>query len=112
MRVKLTGNKFCSGITVNPDSVHAQMEGAIVYGHTATLKGSTKIAGGQIQQHNFDDYSLLRLDECPTIDVHIVSSAHDVGGLSGPGVPPVAPAWANTVFALMERPVHSLPIRL
>jgi isoquinoline 1-oxidoreductase beta subunit len=112
MRVKLTGNKFCSGITVNPDSVHAQMEGAIVYGHTATLKGSTKIAGGQIQQHNFDDYSLLRLDECPTIDVQIVSSAHDVGGVGEPGVQPAAPAWANAVFALMERPVHSLPIRL
>ena len=112
MQVKLTGNKFACGITVNPDSVRTQMEGAIVYGPTATLKGGIKIAGGQLQQHNFDEYLLLRLDECPAIDVHIVSNAHDAGGVGEPGVPPVAPTWANAVFALMERPVRSLPIRL
>jgi isoquinoline 1-oxidoreductase beta subunit len=100
------------GMTVNPDSIRAQMEGAIVYGLTATLKGKITVAGGQIRQRNFDDYPLLRLDECPAIDVHIVSSSHDPGGIGEPGVPPAAPAVANAVFALTGKPVRSLPIRL
>jgi isoquinoline 1-oxidoreductase beta subunit len=100
------------GIMVNPDSIRAQMEGAIVYGLTAALKGKITVAGGQIMQRNFDDYPLLRLDECPAIDVHIVSSSHDPGGIGEPGVPPAAPAVANAVFALTGKPVRSLPIRL
>jgi isoquinoline 1-oxidoreductase beta subunit len=100
------------GITVNPDSIRAQMEGAIVYGLTATLKGKISIAGGQVQQRNFDDYPLLRLEECPVIDVHIVDSEQEPGGVGEPGVPPTAPAVANAVFALTGKPVRSLPIRL
>jgi len=100
------------GMRVNPNSIRAQMEGAIVYGLTATLKGRISIAGGQVQQHNFDDYPLLRLEECPDIDVHIVESEQAPGGVGEPGVPPTAPAVANAVFALTGKPVRSLPIRL
>jgi len=100
------------GIAVNPDSIRAQMEGAIVYGLTAALKGKITVAGGRIRQRNFDDYPLLRLDECPAIDVHIVRSEHDPGGIGEPGTPPAAPAVANAVFALTGQPVRSLPIRL
>jgi len=100
------------GRVVNPNSIRAQMEGAIVYGLTAALKGPITIAAGQIQQRNFDDYPLLRLDECPDIDVHIVNSQQYPGGVGEPGVPPAAPAVANAVFALTGRPVRSLPIRL
>jgi len=100
------------GMVVNPNSIRAQMEGAIVYGLTAALKGPITIAGGQIQQRNFDDYPLLRLDECPAIDVHIVNSQQHPGGVGEPGVPPTAPAVANAVFALTGQPVRSLPIRL
>ena len=100
------------GMRVNPNSIRAQMEGAIVYGLTATLKGKISIAGGQVQQRNFDDYPLLRLEECPDIDVHIVDSEQAPGGVGEPGVPPTAPAVANAVFALTGKPVRSLPIRL
>jgi isoquinoline 1-oxidoreductase beta subunit len=100
------------GMVVNPDSVRAQMEGGIVYGLTATLKGAITVAGGRIQQSNFDDFPLLRLDECPQIDVHIVDSQQPPGGVGEPGVPPTAPAVANAVFALTGKPVRSLPIRL
>jgi len=100
------------GMTVNPDSIRAQMEGGIVYGLTATLKGAITIDGGRVMQNNFDDYPLLRIDECPEIDVHIVDSQEAPGGIGEPGVPPAAPAVANAVFALTGQPVRSLPIRL
>jgi isoquinoline 1-oxidoreductase beta subunit len=88
------------------------MEGGIVYGLTAALKGSITITDGRIRQSNFDDYPLLRLDECPHIDVHIVDGEQSPGGVGEPGVPPTAPAVANAVFALTGKPVRSLPIRL
>lgn len=100
------------GMAVNPNSIRAQMEGAIVYGLTATLKGAITVANGQIEQRNFDDYPLLRLDECPDIDVHIIDSQQAPGGVGEPGVPPTAPAVANAVFALTGQPVRSLPIRI
>lgn len=100
------------GIVVNPDSIRAQMEGAIVYGLTATLKGAITIQNGHTVQSNFDNYPLLRLDETPEIDVHIVKRDEDPGGIGEPGVPPTAPAVSNAVFALTGKPVRSLPIRL
>ena len=100
------------GIVVNPDSVRAQMEGAIVYGLTATLKGAITIQNGRTVQTNFDNYPLLRLDETPEIDVHIVKRDDDPGGIGEPGVPPTAPAVCNAVFALTGKPVRTQPIRL
>jgi isoquinoline 1-oxidoreductase beta subunit len=100
------------GMTVNPDSIRAQMEGSIVYALTATLKGEITVADGRIVQGNFDDYPLLALNECPAIDVHIVDSGQAPGGVGEPGVPPTAPAVCNAVFALTGKPVRSLPIRL
>ena len=100
------------GINVNPDSIRAQMEGGIVYALTATLKGAITIDNGKVQQTNFDDYPLLRLDECPAIEVHIIHSEQNPGGVGEPGVPPAAPAVANAVFALTGQRVRGLPIRL
>ena len=100
------------GMIVNPDTIRAQMESAIVYGLTACLKGEITIAGGQVEQDNFDSYPLLGIDECPEIAVHIVESTQPPGGIGEPGVPPLAPAVANAVFALTGKPVRSLPIRL
>jgi isoquinoline 1-oxidoreductase beta subunit len=100
------------GMVVNPNSIRAQMEGGIVYGLTATLKGAITISKGQVEQRNFTDYGLLKFDECPAIDVHIVNSKEAPGGVGEPGVPPIAPAVANAVFALTGKPVRSLPIRL
>ncbi|MEN8713187.1 MAG: molybdopterin cofactor-binding domain-containing protein, partial [Arenicellales bacterium] len=100
------------GMIVNPDTIRAQMESGIVYGLTACLKGEITIAGGQVEQSNFDSYPLLAIDECPAIEVHIVESTQPPGGIGEPGVPPVAPAVANAVYALTGKPVRSLPIRL
>jgi isoquinoline 1-oxidoreductase beta subunit len=100
------------GMTVNPDSIRAQMEGAIVFGLTATLKSEITIKDGPTVQHNFDDFKLLRLDEMPQVDVHIVSSRENPGGIGEPGVPPIAPAVVNAVFALTGKPVRSIPIHL
>ena len=76
------------------------------------MKGEITLAHGRVQQNNFNDYPLLRFDESPRIEVHIVSSTDPAGGVGEPGVPPIAPAVANAVYALTGTPVRKLPIRL
>ena len=100
------------GMVVNPDSIRAQMEGAIAFGLTAALKSEITIQDGHPVQRNFDDFALLRIDEMPEVDVHIQPSREHPGGIGEPGVPPAAPAVANAVFALTGKPVRSIPIRL
>jgi len=100
------------GMVVNPDTVVAQMESGIVYGLTAALKGEITIKNGRVEQGNFNDYPLLRLDEMPEIEVHIVKSAEHPGGVGEPGTPPIAPAVANAVFAATGKPVRKLPIQI
>ena len=100
------------GTVVNPNIVAAQMEGAIIFGLTAALKGEITLANGRVQQSNFNDYPLLRFDESPRIEVYIVPSTDPPGGVGEPGVPPIAPAVANAVYALTGTPVRKLPIRL
>ncbi len=100
------------GMIVNPDTIRAQMESAIAYGLTATLKSEITIQDGHTVQRNFDDFPLLRIDEMPEVDVHILPSSEDPGGIGEPGVPPIAPAVVNAVFALTGKPVRSIPIRL
>jgi isoquinoline 1-oxidoreductase beta subunit len=99
-------------MVVNPDTIIAQMESGIVYGLTAALKGEITIKNGRVEQGNFNDYPLLRLDEMPDIEVHIVKSAEHPGGVGEPGTPPIAPAVANAVFAATGKPVRRLPIRV
>jgi isoquinoline 1-oxidoreductase subunit beta len=100
------------GRVVNPDTVRAQMQSGIAFGLTAALKGSISIAEGRVQEGNFDDYPLLRADEMPAIDVYVVASDAEPGGVGEPGTPPIAPAVANAVYAATGRPVRRLPIRL
>lgn len=100
------------GQVVNPDIVAAQMEGAIVFGLTAALKGEITIDKGRVQQGNLLDYPLLRMDEMPEVAVHIVPSTEHPGGVGEPGTPPIAPAVANAVSALTGTRVRRLPIRL
>jgi isoquinoline 1-oxidoreductase beta subunit len=88
------------------------MESGIVYGLTATLKGAISIENGRVQQGNFDDFPLLRMSEMPAIEVHIVPSSESPGGVGEPGLPPIAPAVCNAVFAATGRPQRTLPIRL
>jgi isoquinoline 1-oxidoreductase subunit beta len=99
------------GRTVNPDTIAAQMEGAIVFGLTAALKGQITIANGRVDQSNFHDYEMLRLNETPKTEVHIVPSNEPPGGVGEPGTPPIAPAVCNAIFAATGKPIRRLPIR-
>jgi isoquinoline 1-oxidoreductase beta subunit len=100
------------GQVVNPDSVKAQMEGGIIFGLTAALKDEITLDRGRVQQRNFHDYPMLRINESPEIEVHIVPSMEKPTGVGEPGVPPVAPAVANAIFAATGKRVRKLPIRL
>ncbi len=99
------------GIVVNPDTVKAQMESAIVFGLSAALKEAITVKNGGIEQGNFDTYPMLRIDEMPRVDVHIVKSREAVGGIGEPGVPPSAPAVVNAIFAATGKRVRRLPVR-
>jgi isoquinoline 1-oxidoreductase beta subunit len=99
------------GTAVNPDTIVAQMEGGIIFGLSYTLKGQIIIEGGRAQQSNFHDYPILRLDEAPEIEVHIVPSEDDPTGIGEMGVPPIAPAIANAIFDATGKRVRRLPIR-
>ena len=99
------------GRHVNPDIVAAQMESGIVFGLTAALKGQITINKGRVEQSNFNDYDMLRLNEMPKVEVHIVPSNDPPGGCGEPGTPPIAPAVCNAIFAATGRPIRRLPIR-
>jgi isoquinoline 1-oxidoreductase beta subunit len=100
------------GICVNPAGVRAQMEGAVAFGLSAALHGELTLKAGRVQQSNFHDYPVLRLNEMPEVEVHIVSSDEKAGGIGEPGVPPVAPAVANALFAATGKRLRRLPFRL
>jgi CO/xanthine dehydrogenase Mo-binding subunit len=99
------------GFVVNPDTVAAQIEGGIAFGLTAALKSAVVIEDGRVMQHGFHDYPLLTLAEMPKVDVHIVSSGADPTGAGEAGVPPIAPAVANAVFAATGVRIRRLPIQ-
>lgn len=100
------------GVAVNPDVVRAQMESGIVFGLTAALYGAITLKDGHVEQSNFHDYPLLRLNETPKIEVYIVPSEQNPTGVGEPGVPPIAPAVANALRAATGKSVRRLPIRL
>jgi isoquinoline 1-oxidoreductase beta subunit len=100
------------GTAVNPLSVRAQMEGAINFGLAQALKSAITISGGRVEQSNFHDYEVLRMNDAPpVIEVHIVPSAEPPGGCGEPGVPAAAPAVANAIFAATGKRLRRLPIR-
>jgi isoquinoline 1-oxidoreductase subunit beta len=100
------------GTCVNPAGVRAQMEGAVAFGLSAALHGELTLKAGRVQQSNFHDYPLLRLNEMPEVEVHIVPSDEKAGGIGEPGVPPIAPAVANAIFAATGKRMRRLPFRL
>ncbi len=97
------------GMTVNPTIIERQIEGAIVFGLTAALYGKLDIKDGRVQQSNFHDYQMLRANEMPKVEVHIVDSTEGPGGIGEPGTPPIAPAVANAIFAATGKRLRSLP---
>lgn len=98
------------GIGINPDTIEAQVQSAIVYGLTATLYGEITLKDGRVEQSNFDNYRALRINEMPAIDVHIVKSAEAPGGMGEPGTSALAPAVTNAVFAATGVRLRKLPI--
>ena len=98
------------GIAVNPDVVKAQMQGGIGFGLGAILKGAITLDGGKVVETNFDTFDVLRMEEMPEVEVHIVASQESPTGVGEPGVPPIGPAVANAVAALTGKRVRILPL--
>ena len=97
------------GTPINPDVITAQMEGGIGFGLGAALYGAITLKNGQVEQTNFDAYQVLRIDEMPKVEVHIVQSPEAPTGVGEPGVAPVGPAVANAVFAVTGKRIRVLP---
>ncbi|RDZ27398.1 xanthine dehydrogenase family protein molybdopterin-binding subunit [Lysobacter silvisoli] len=100
------------GVAVNPEGVRAQMESGIAFGLGAALHSELSFQDGRVQQSNYHDYRVLRINEMPVVEVHIVPSTERMGGAGEPGTAPVAPAVANAVYALTGQRLRELPLRL
>lgn len=98
------------GMAVNPNIIEAQMQGGIGFGLSAALNGAISIDGGRVKQSNFHDYPVLRMDQMPLVEVHIVPSAEAPTGVGEPGVPPIAPAVCNAIYAATGKRIRSLPV--
>lgn len=99
------------GYPVNPDAAVAQIEGGIIFGLGATLMGQITIAGGRSVQSNFVDYELVRFAQTPEIHVEFVDTGSGLGGIGEPGLPPIAPAVCNAIFAATGERIRSLPVK-
>jgi isoquinoline 1-oxidoreductase beta subunit len=99
------------GRVINPDTIAAQMESGIVFGLTAAMYGAITLKDGRVQQSNFNNYPMLTIDEMPKVEVHIMPSQEKPTGVGEPGVPPIAPAVTNAIFAATGKRIRRLPIR-
>jgi isoquinoline 1-oxidoreductase beta subunit len=98
------------GRAINPDTIVAQMQSGIVYGLSAALYGQITLKNGRVEQSNFHDYRALRIDEMPQLDISLVDSSEDPGGVGELAVPCVAPAVVNAIFAATGKRLRALPI--
>ncbi|TIM05617.1 xanthine dehydrogenase family protein molybdopterin-binding subunit [Mesorhizobium sp.] len=98
------------GTVVNPDTVEAQIQGAIMFGITAALYGEITLRNGRVEQTNFDSYQILRMNEAPAVEVHIVQSSEAPGGMGEAGTSCIVPAVANAIFAATGRRLRTLPV--
>jgi len=98
------------GTVVNPDTVRAQIQSGIIFGITAALHGEITLKGGRIEQSNFHDYQMLRMNETPAIEVYIVNSAEQPGGMGEAGTSAIPPAVTNAIFAATGKRIRKLPV--
>jgi isoquinoline 1-oxidoreductase beta subunit len=98
------------GLVVNPDRVRSQLEGAVIMGISNTLYSNITVKQGQVEQSNFGDYRVARLDITPKTHVHVVESNAPPGGVGEPGVPPIAPAICNAIHRATGKRIRSLPV--
>jgi isoquinoline 1-oxidoreductase beta subunit len=103
---------FDCGTVINPDTVKAQVESAVVWATTATLYGEITMKDGRTQQSNFHDYRVLRMADSPRVEVHLIRNTETPTGVGEPAVPPLAAAVANAVFAATGVRLRALPLRL
>ena len=98
------------GTVVNPDTVRAQIQSAIIFGVTAALYGEITLKNGRVEQANFDTYQILRIDEAPAIEVYVVQSSEPPGGMGEAGTSAIVPAVTSAVFAATGKRLRKLPI--
>ncbi|MCY1232135.1 Membrane-bound aldehyde dehydrogenase [pyrroloquinoline-quinone] [compost metagenome] len=109
---RVTAGVHCN-LVVNPRTVEAQVQGAAVMGLSMCLAGSAiTLKNGVVEQSNFGDFTVARITDTPAFDVHIVPSADPPTGMGEPGLPPLAPAFANAIAHLTVRPLRQLPFKL
>ncbi|HWE07215.1 MAG TPA: molybdopterin cofactor-binding domain-containing protein [Rhizomicrobium sp.] len=99
-----------TGIAVNPDTIIAQLQGGMIFGATAVLYGEITIRNGRVEQSNFNDYRMLRIDQAPAIDVHLIKSGEPPGGIGETGVTTSSPAIRNAIYAATGIPLRRLPV--
>jgi len=99
------------GVVVNPDTVEAQMEGGIMFGLAAALFSEITVKNGRVEQSNFNDYRMLRINEAPEVEVYLVKSGEAPGGIGEPGTSALAPALTNAIFAATGTRIRTLPVK-
>jgi isoquinoline 1-oxidoreductase subunit beta len=110
IRLRRVTSAVDTGIAVNPDTIVAQLQGGLVFGLTAALWGEITIENGRVQQSNFNDYRMLRIDEVPRIDVHVIKSGENPGGIGETGATAGPPALRNAIYAATGVALRRLPI--
>lgn len=110
VRVKRVVCALDCGSVVNPDTVEAQVQGAVIFGISAALHGEITLKDGRVQQSNFDNYEVVRMNEAPTIEVHIIRSSEAPGGMGEPGTAAIMPAITNAIFAATGKRLRKLPV--
>ena len=110
VRIRRVVSVVDTGIAVNPDTVVAQLQGGLIFGLTAALYGEITIANGRVQQSNFHDYRMLRINQAPNIEVHVVKSGEAPGGIGETGTTAGPPALGNALYAATGIRLRRLPI--
>lgn len=98
------------GMFVNPDTVRAQVQSALMFGITAALYGEVTLKNGRVEQGNFDSYQILRINEAPVVEVHVVQNSEAPGGLGEAGTSAIVPAVANAIFAATGKRLRKMPV--
>ena len=111
MRVERVVCVADAGFAMHRDAFIAQMESGIIYGLTAALYGEITIKNGAVEQHNFHDHKMLRMDETPVIETYIINSHEKMGGAGEPSTPVIAPALVNALFNATGKRIRTLPIQ-
>jgi isoquinoline 1-oxidoreductase subunit beta len=110
VRLRRVTSVVDTGIAVNPDSIEAQLQGGLIFGLTAALYGEVTVKNGRVQQSNFNDYRMLRIDQIPPIEVHLIKSGEAPGGIGETGATAAPPALRNAIYAATGIPLRRLPI--